>query len=937
MLQSLRTSFIITLVCLLLCFICALPLAQAQTPRYDLAKAIGISNSAGDNRSEARRTVVDAAGNMYVVGEFAGRIQFGQFTLTSAGAPHDVFVAKLDSMGNYLWVAQGGGSAEDYGNAIGLDATGNVYIAGSVGTGFANAQFGSIAVPGTPGTVTDDVVVAKLSPAGTWLWAVSGGGNFSERVGALAVDGGGNIYVTGSTHSAKPTFGTITLTNPYEQYVAYTLKLNSAGNWLWAVLGGGIAGGSTESYDIVLDDGGNAYITGYFMGPTVNFGPLQVRSGTSYPAVFVAKLSSGGQYQWVVPGGGGLYDYGYGIALDSQRNIYITGSFDSPTAPFGPFTLTNINSPLNQQNPDIFVAKLTPTGQYQWAVSAGGRYRDQGTSIRVDAQDRVLLTGTYNSTNIRLGNVTLTNQNVGSPDNFGFYDTYLTQLNPVTGQFLWGIRGGGNASDFSTDLAVGGPGNAPHMTGYTGYTVYSTPAAASFGPFTLPFNPSGYTGFVARLSAPAPTVQLVGDSLLCAGGQVTLRAITSTAVQAYRWNTGATTPTLTVNQPGSYSLTVTFSSGQSATASFEVRALPTSLAISGDTVLCPGTTGQLRASASPGATYQWSTGAQTATIAVTQPGTYSLTASYGSGCRLTTSIRVRLAALQISGSAQLCPDQGSTAQLLAVAAGATAYRWNTGATTAQLTVSQAGTYTVTASFANGCTLTATQVVNIPQARIQGDSLLCPGRTTQLSAATSAATSYRWSTGATTAAIAISQPGTYSVSVSFGPGCSAMARYHVRAEVANPAFTLGADTTVCEGEHLVLSARVATASNEVQYQWSDGSTGPTLVVQQPGVYRLQRITRCETQTATRQITFQSCLFIPNIITPNNDGLNDLFVVKGLPPGAWSLEVFNRWGRQVYQTAAYQADWGSQAAPGPYYYLLRQAATGRSYKGWVEVVR
>jgi gliding motility-associated-like protein len=934
--QSLRTTPLLTLVCSVLFFICALPFAQAQTPRYTLAKAIGISNSTGNNRSEAKRSVVDAAGNIYVVGAFTGQVQFGQFTLTSVGAPHDVFVAKLDSMGTYLWVAQGGGYAEDDGNAIGLDAAGNVYIAGSVGTGFANAQFGTIAVPGTLGTATDDVVIAKLSPAGTWLWAVSGGGNFSERVGALAVDAGGNIYVTGSTLSANPTFGTIALTNPYAHYISYTLKLNSAGNWLWAVLGGGTAGGSTESYDIALDNVGSAYITGYFEG-AVNFGALQVNSGTSYPAVFVAKISSAGQYQWVVPGGGGLYDYGQGIALDSQRNIYITGSFNSPVAQFGSFTLTNINSPLSHQNPDIFVAKLTPTGQYQWAVGAGGRYRDQGTSIRVDAQDRLLLTGTYNSSTISLGSITLTNQNVGSPDNFGFYDTYIARLNPATGQFLWGVRGGGNASDFSTDLAVGGPGAAPHITGYTGYTVYSTPAAATFGPFTLPFNSSGYTGFVARLSAPAPTVQLLGDSLLCSGGQVTLRATTSTAVQAYRWSTGATTPTLTVSQPGTYSLSVTFTTGQLATASFRVVALPGSLAISGDTLLCPGATGQLRASAPPGATYQWSTGAQTATIAVTQPGTYSLTATYGSGCSLTTRIRVRLLSLQISGSAQLCADQGSVTQLLAVAAGATAYRWSTGATTAQLAVSQAGTYTVMASFANGCTLTATQVVSVRQASIQGDSLLCPGRTAQLSAASSAATAYRWSTGATTAAISISQPGAYSVNVSFGTGCSATARYDVRAEVANPAFTLGADTTVCEGDQVVLKARVAAASSGVQYQWSDGSTSPTLVVQQSGVYRLQRITRCETQTATRQITFQTCLFIPNIITPNNDGVNDLFVIKGLPPGAWSLEMFNRWGRQVYQTATYQADWGSQAAPGLYYYLLRQAATGRSYKGWVEVVR
>jgi gliding motility-associated-like protein len=516
--------------------------------------------------------------------------------------------------------------------------------------------------------------------------------------------------------------------------------------------------------------------------------------------------------------------------------------------------------------------------------------------------------------------------------------TIVAQLNSTTGQFLWGLRGGGDASDLSADLALGGPGNAPHITGYTGYTVYSTPAAATFGAFTLPFNPSGYTGFIARLSPPAPTVQLLGDSLLCQGGQVVLRASTAAAVRAYLWSTGATTPTLAVGQPGTYTVMVTFSTGQTATASFRVAALPTTLAIGGDTLLCPGGSGQLRAlSPAAGATYQWSTGAQTPGIAVTQAGLYTLTASYGSGCTLTARIRVRMAAVHITGRPQLCPDQSGPTYLTAVAPGALAYRWSTGAATAQVIVAQAGLYSVTATFANGCTLTATQVVSAPEASIQGDSLLCPGRPAQLTAANPAALAYAWSTGAITPTILAGQAGTYSVVVSFGSGCSATARYQVRAAPANPPLTLGPDTTICEGAQLVLSARLPAGSHAVQYQWSDGSTGPELVAQQPGVYRVQRTTRCETQTAIRQISTRSCLLIPNIITPNNDGQNDLFVIQGLPPGAWRLAIFNRWGQPVYQTEAYHADWGTLAAPGLYYYVLQQAATGRSHKGWVEVVR
>lgn len=84
-------------------------------------------------------------------------------------------------------------------------------------------------------------------------------------------------------------------------------------------------------------------------------------------------------------------------------------------------------------------------------------------------------------------------------------------------------------------------------------------------------------------------------------------------------------------------------------------------------------------------------------------------------------------------------------------------------------------------------------------------------------------------------------------------------------------------------------------------------------------------------------FVPCVTIPTIITPNHDGYNDTWVLAGLMPGSCAVEVYNRWGKQVYTHARYANDWGTEAAPGLYYYLVQHAASGRSYKGWVEVVR
>jgi gliding motility-associated-like protein len=78
-----------------------------------------------------------------------------------------------------------------------------------------------------------------------------------------------------------------------------------------------------------------------------------------------------------------------------------------------------------------------------------------------------------------------------------------------------------------------------------------------------------------------------------------------------------------------------------------------------------------------------------------------------------------------------------------------------------------------------------------------------------------------------------------------------------------------------------------------------------------------------------------LDIPNILTPNGDGLNDKLQITGLADNLWSLTIYSRWGRQVYTAAATQQDWDPAGLPAGLYYYLLQHPTGRAYKGWVEV--
>ena len=438
--------------------------------------------------------------------------------------------------------------------------------------------------------------------------------------------------------------------------------------------------------------------------------------------------------------------------------------------------------------------------------------------------------------------------------------------------------------------------------------------------------------------APTPTVTIGGDSVLCPGAAGQLRASAAGPV-TYRWSTGATSASIAVSQAGTYTVTVTSPAGCSQQASYRVRTVanPT-LTIAGNLSFCSGSTTQLTAVVPAGTAVRWSTGATSLTIAATQAGTYSVVATAAAGCTSQASVQVQqlaAAAVTISGSQLLCA--GTTGQLTAAAAGATSYQWSTGATTATITGLAPGTYSVTARFAGGCTTTAQAVVGLapaPTVAIGGDSVLCAGAPARLTAMATNATAYRWSTGATTASIDVTQAALYTVLVTSAGGCTQQAARRVRAGLAAPIFALGADTTLCEGNALTLSG---PAGAGLRYQWSDGSTGQQLLVAAAGTYTLQVITECGTTQSSRTVEERSCLTVPNVFTPNGDHFNEQFVVQGLTGNDWSLDVYDRWGRAVLHTSSYHNDWGQDAAPGVYYVLLRRPSTGYSYKGWVEVLR
>ena len=440
--------------------LCGATVLTAQAPQW--LWAVGAGGTGGDAGESIE---IDSQGNQYVTGYFSDTVTFGSQTLSSNG-DLDIFVAKLDPSGNWLWAAQAGGTDRDCGFDISLDSAGNAYV---VGYFKCAATFGSHTLTAN-GYWSSDIFVAKLDPNGNWIWAVNAGGTEYDVGFGIALDGAGNAWVTGY-FGGTATFGNVTLTtNGY--YDIFVAKLDSSGNWLWAVKAGGTE--SDEGTNIIVDGMGNAWVTGMFK-ETTTFGSHTLTASGQFDS-FVAKLDSSGNWLWAVKAGGTESDEGNGIAVDGVGNAYVTGYFGDTTT-FGSQTLTSSGSD------DIFVAKLDSSGNWIWAVQAGGISIDRGYDIVVDGEGNAWVTGHFYGT-ATFGSHTLTASG-GAYDG----DMFAAKLDP-SGNWIWAAQAGGISNQGGNGIVVDGAGNT-YVTGYFGGTT-------NFGSQTVTSS-GGNDIFVAKL------------------------------------------------------------------------------------------------------------------------------------------------------------------------------------------------------------------------------------------------------------------------------------------------------------------------------------------------------------------------------------------------------------------------------------------------------
>lgn len=422
----------------------------AQIPNWLWAVRAG-----GVNADRASSIATDNQGNHFVTGSFSGTAYFGSCMITSSGYA-DIFVAKLDPSGNFLWVVHAGGLNHAGGSSIGVDSEGNAYLTGYFQE---SATFGSIQLTAN-GALDVDTFVAKLDPVGNFLWAVSAGGTDGDQGKSIAVDSVGNAVLTGFSYSDIATFGSYSLTGAGYGDI-FVAKLDPAGNWLWAVRAGGTE--ADEGLGIALDSAGNAYLTGLFSFSAL-FGSHTIIS-SGFSETFAAKLDPAGNFMWAVSTIRGTHLVtAASIAVDGSGNVLLTGAY-AGTPSFGPFTITSVNG-----YPDIFATKLDTAGNWLWAVSAGGAGEDYGRSIATDNAGNSYLTGNIWSETAAFG----TSQLINSTG----MDMFIAKLDPSGNWILVSSTSGYPVSNV---ISLDGNGNIC-LTGYFGtYACFGSQLLTSSG------------------------------------------------------------------------------------------------------------------------------------------------------------------------------------------------------------------------------------------------------------------------------------------------------------------------------------------------------------------------------------------------------------------------------------------------------------------------
>jgi PKD repeat protein len=378
--------------------------------KYDGSGVKQWTRQMGTSVDESVRGVaVDGSGNVYVTGRTYGGLDGN----TNAGS-YDLFLVKYDSFGVKQWTRQMGTSTNDYAYGVAVDGSGNVYVTGVTGSG----------LDGNTSAGLDDLFLVKYDSFGVKQWTRQMGTSVDESARGVAVDGSGNVYVTGDTSG-----GLDGNTNAGSNDL-FLVKYDGSGVKQWTRQ----MGTSTNdyAYGVAVDGSGNVYVTG------VTFGGLDGNTNAGSNDLFLVKYDGSGVKQWTRQMGTSASDIAHSVAVDGSGNVYVTGD-----------TSGGLDGQWHDGGSDIFLIKFSGGGIKRWTRQMGTGGMDYAYGVAVDGSSNVYVTG-------------YTNGGLDCNTNAGSNDLFLVKYDGRD----WTRQMGTSTPDYAKGVAVDVSGNV-YVTGYT--------------------------------------------------------------------------------------------------------------------------------------------------------------------------------------------------------------------------------------------------------------------------------------------------------------------------------------------------------------------------------------------------------------------------------------------------------------------------------------
>lgn len=468
--------------------------------------------------SQAVRSVaVDAEDNVYIAGDYTGKIDLGGGIFSSAGAADnvfkdDVFLAKYDKSGKHIWSKSFGDTSTQNATQVIVDSAGDVIL---LGRAFGKIDFGDGA---RDATGTDDFFVAKFRPDGSVIWSTIFGGIDPDRAERMAIDSGGDVWVTG-TFTGTADFGRGPFTSRGIRD-GIILELNGLSGAVRNAIqfGGGATNGTTKTGDNygfgigVYNEGtpeapvDAVYVAGHFSN-TMRIGTGPELSSAGATDVFVAKLDGAGNHVWSQRFGATRKDIAYDLVVDpTDGSVVVTGFFQEAINFGGSEITSNDAHPVDDNNPqgkdsyDLFLAKLDADGGHLFSAGYGDTEDQRNfdtfdnntwTSLDIDADRNIYLGGPL------VGAISFGSATIVSP--MGRMDAFLAKFDSG-GTHVYSARYGDNGTQIALDIAATHSGHVLLVGRFYSSTMVFDPATGSVRGIGLSDGvSSGGDGFVARL------------------------------------------------------------------------------------------------------------------------------------------------------------------------------------------------------------------------------------------------------------------------------------------------------------------------------------------------------------------------------------------------------------------------------------------------------